>query len=243
MEMEISAPAIFPKEWNKGLPHVMCVYAFKENISIRNSFEQERIPRRGFFSHVFMRQTLKQNWEWRLKMWGKDSEEQLCLSMYMTKCVWQQDHHSPFSLPLLASANSGCISWGKFLFLFIIQIAWENTHLIFFSYYRDTCFHDLHLWGKDNDFPAFLGESYSRCGVSLCSWSLYSNCCIIVHNSSWGHGLFFFHLFYFLYSSLNEQNLGPWSIFKRKKRLFWFPFLREFWQYNHSTGYFTAFII
>lgn len=26
-------------------------------------------------------------------------------------------------LPLLASANSGCISWGKFLFLFIIQIA------------------------------------------------------------------------------------------------------------------------
>lgn len=75
MEMEISAPAIFPKKWNKESPHFTHVYTFKENISIGTSFEQERILRRGFFSHVFMTMTLKQNWEWKLKRRGKDREE------------------------------------------------------------------------------------------------------------------------------------------------------------------------
>ena len=37
-----------------------------------------------------------------------------------------------------------------------------------------------------------------------CALSLWSSCCKTVH-SSWGRDLFFFHLFYFLYSSLNEK--------------------------------------
>lgn len=159
-----------------------------------------------------------------MKRQGKDTEELRCQSRYVANWVWQP----PFPLPSLASANPGCISWGNFSFYSQSQLLEKlkitPTHHLLPSLQGCLLSRPPPMRQHD-DSPAFPGSP----AHGPCTAALHSRARFFLG----GHGLFFFHLFYFLYSSLNEQNLGPWPIFKRKKkkkRLFWFPFLRECWQ-------------
>lgn len=93
----------------------------------------------------------------------------------MADCLWQWDHHSPSTLPSLASINCRCISWEKFIF-FIYNSNWlrdwththMHTHSIS-SHYREAHSHGIHLWGRDGDASASWWTLLMLCGgLVLC---------------------------------------------------------------------------